>query len=59
MMKNPNDIGFIHDIGSLDKLRQQAVSGKEGDDDAALKAAALGNNVRCGWPLSRRVFSVR
>ncbi|MGR5284932.1 flagellar assembly peptidoglycan hydrolase FlgJ [Vibrio maritimus] len=40
MMKNPNDIGFIHDIGSLDKLRQQAVSGKEGDDDAALKAAA-------------------
>ncbi len=40
MIKNSNDIGFIHDISSLDKLRQQAVSGKEGDDDAALRAAA-------------------
>lgn len=28
MMKNPNDIGFIHDISSLDSLRQKAV--KEG-----------------------------
>ncbi|GAL22527.1 flagellar protein FlgJ [Vibrio maritimus] len=40
MMKNPNDIGFIHDIASLDSLRQKAVSGKEGDDEAALNAAA-------------------
>ncbi|AYV20631.1 flagellar assembly peptidoglycan hydrolase FlgJ [Vibrio mediterranei] len=40
MIKNSNDIGFIHDISSLDKLRQKAVSGKEGDDDAALRAAA-------------------
>ncbi|MBY6198962.1 flagellar assembly peptidoglycan hydrolase FlgJ [Vibrio hangzhouensis] len=40
MIKNSNDIGFIHDISSLDKLRQQAVSGKEGDDEAALRAAA-------------------
>ncbi|MDF5485009.1 flagellar assembly peptidoglycan hydrolase FlgJ, partial [Vibrio parahaemolyticus] len=30
MMNNPNDIGFIHDISSLDTLRQKAV--KEGKD---------------------------
>ena len=28
-MNNPNDIGFIHDISSLDTLRQKAV--KEGE----------------------------
>ncbi|MGL1205565.1 flagellar assembly peptidoglycan hydrolase FlgJ [Vibrio parahaemolyticus] len=40
MMKNPNDIGFIHDISSLDSLRQKAV--KEGKDceQEALHAAA-------------------
>ncbi|MGV2990525.1 flagellar assembly peptidoglycan hydrolase FlgJ [Vibrio sp. E150_011] len=40
MIKNPNDVGFIHDISSLDKLRQQATSGDKGDDKAALRAAA-------------------
>lgn len=25
MVNNPNDIGFIHDISSLDTLRQKAV----------------------------------
>jgi len=40
MIKNPNDIGFIHDISSLDKLRQGAVDGDDQDKQAALKAAA-------------------
>ncbi|CAV17800.1 MULTISPECIES: flagellar assembly peptidoglycan hydrolase FlgJ [Vibrio] len=40
MIKNNNDIGFIHDIGSLDRLRQQAVSGEEGSEKEALTAAA-------------------
>ncbi|MCG0014065.1 flagellar assembly peptidoglycan hydrolase FlgJ [Vibrio parahaemolyticus] len=40
MMKNPNDIGFIHDISSLDSLRQKAVKeGKDGELEA-LHAAA-------------------
>ncbi len=39
MIKNPNDIGFIHDISSLDSLRKKAVEGKEGEQDA-LRAAA-------------------
>lgn len=40
MVKNNNDIGFIHDIGSLDRLRQQAVNGEEGSEKEALTAAA-------------------
>lgn len=40
MINNANDIGFIHDIASLDKLRQNAVNGEEGDQKAALHAAA-------------------
>lgn len=40
MIKNNNDIGFIHDIASLDRLRQQAVSGEEGSEKEALTAAA-------------------
>ncbi|MEZ8743546.1 flagellar assembly peptidoglycan hydrolase FlgJ [Vibrio sp. 10N.222.54.F12] len=40
MIKNNSDIGFIHDIGSLDRLRQQAVSGEEGSEKEALTAAA-------------------
>ncbi|NLS11621.1 flagellar assembly peptidoglycan hydrolase FlgJ [Vibrio sp. SM6] len=40
MMKNSNDIGFIHDISSLDKLRQQAVGGEKQHEQAALEAAA-------------------
>ncbi|PHJ41971.1 flagellar assembly peptidoglycan hydrolase FlgJ [Vibrio sp. PID17_43] len=40
MVNNPNDIGFIHDISSLDSLRQKAVKeGKEGEQEA-LRAAA-------------------
>ncbi|CAE6953139.1 Flagellar rod assembly protein muramidase FlgJ [Vibrio sp. B1REV9] len=40
MVNNPNDIGFIHDISSLDTLRQKAVKeGKEGEQEA-LRAAA-------------------
>ncbi|HHF2858803.1 TPA: flagellar assembly peptidoglycan hydrolase FlgJ [Vibrio diabolicus] len=40
MMNNPNDIGFIHDISSLDTLRQKAVKeGKDGEQEA-LRAAA-------------------
>ncbi|MDV6253150.1 flagellar assembly peptidoglycan hydrolase FlgJ [Vibrio sp. EA2] len=40
MIKNPNDIGFIHDISSLDNLRQKAVKeGKDGEQEA-LRAAA-------------------
>lgn len=40
MINNGNDIGFIHDISSLDKLRKQAVDGDEGSEKAALTAAA-------------------
>lgn len=40
MINNGNDIGFIHDIAGLDKLRQQAVEGDEGSEKAALTAAA-------------------
>ncbi|NCO46605.1 MAG: flagellar assembly peptidoglycan hydrolase FlgJ, partial [Vibrio sp.] len=40
MINNPNDIGFIHDIASLDKLRQQAKTGDKEGESAALKAAA-------------------
>ncbi|EPR4992417.1 flagellar assembly peptidoglycan hydrolase FlgJ [Vibrio navarrensis] len=40
MINNANDIGFIHDISSLDKLRQQAVGGDEAHEQEALKAAA-------------------
>ncbi|MEZ9217666.1 flagellar assembly peptidoglycan hydrolase FlgJ [Vibrio cyclitrophicus] len=40
MIKNNNDIGYIHDIGSLDRLRQQAVNGEEGSEKEALTAAA-------------------
>ncbi|MDN3700014.1 flagellar assembly peptidoglycan hydrolase FlgJ [Vibrio artabrorum] len=40
MIKNNNDIGFIHDIGSLDRLRQQAINGDEGSEKEALTAAA-------------------
>ncbi|ELB2054188.1 flagellar assembly peptidoglycan hydrolase FlgJ [Vibrio parahaemolyticus] len=40
MMKNPNDIGFIHDISSLDSLRQKAVKeGKDGEQEALHEAA--------------------
>jgi flagellar protein FlgJ len=40
VVNNPNDIGFIHDISSLDSLRQMAVKeGKEGEQEA-LRAAA-------------------
>lgn len=40
MINNANDIGFIHDLSSLDKLRQKAVSGDEGAENDALTAAA-------------------
>lgn len=40
MINNSNDIGFIHDLASLDKLRQKAVSGDEGAEKDALTAAA-------------------
>ena len=40
MINNPNDIGFIHDIASLDKLRQQATNGDKDSENAALTAAA-------------------
>ncbi|EHK9097242.1 flagellar assembly peptidoglycan hydrolase FlgJ [Vibrio parahaemolyticus] len=40
MMKNPNDIGFIHDISSLDSLRQKAVKEGKGGEQEALHAAA-------------------
>ncbi|MCG9581809.1 flagellar assembly peptidoglycan hydrolase FlgJ [Vibrio tubiashii] len=40
MINNGNDIGFIHDIAGLDKLRKQAVEGDEGSERAALTAAA-------------------
>ena len=40
MINNGNDIGFIHDISSLDKLRKQAVNDEDGGKEAALNAAA-------------------
>ncbi|GAK82890.1 flagellar protein FlgJ [Vibrio ponticus] len=40
MINNGNDIGFIHDIAGLDKLRQQAVKGDEASEKEALSAAA-------------------
>ncbi|ELL7087289.1 flagellar assembly peptidoglycan hydrolase FlgJ [Vibrio sp. LQ2] len=40
MVNNPNDIGFIHDIASLDTLRKQAVTGDEKSEKEALTAAA-------------------
>ena len=40
MINNGNDIGFIHDIASLDKLRKQAVDGDKEGEKAALTAAA-------------------
>ncbi|ODP99741.1 flagellar assembly peptidoglycan hydrolase FlgJ [Salinivibrio sp. SS2] len=39
-MKSPVDSQFVHDISQLDSLRQKAVSGKDGDEKAALRAAA-------------------
>ncbi|USD40450.1 flagellar assembly peptidoglycan hydrolase FlgJ [Vibrio sp. SCSIO 43135] len=40
MINNGNDVGFVHDIASLDKLRQQAVNGEGEGEKAALTAAA-------------------
>lgn len=40
MVNNPNDIGFIHDIASLDGLRKNAVSSEAGEQKEALRAAA-------------------
>ncbi|MBR9787340.1 MAG: flagellar assembly peptidoglycan hydrolase FlgJ [Vibrionaceae bacterium] len=40
MIKNPNDIGFIHDISSLDTLRQKAVKEGKDSEHEALRAAA-------------------
>lgn len=40
MIKSPTDVGFIHDISHLDKLRQQANSGDKEQDKQALNAAA-------------------
>ncbi|EMX0222952.1 flagellar assembly peptidoglycan hydrolase FlgJ [Vibrio fluvialis] len=40
MVNNPNDIGFIHDIASLDTLRKQAVTGDDKSEKEALTAAA-------------------
>ncbi|HAS62944.1 MAG TPA: flagellar assembly peptidoglycan hydrolase FlgJ [Vibrio sp.] len=40
MINNGNDIGFIHDIAGLDKLRQQATKGDEDSEKAALTTAA-------------------
>ncbi|MDG3088792.1 flagellar assembly peptidoglycan hydrolase FlgJ [Vibrio hannami] len=40
MINNGNDIGFIHDIASLDNLRKDAVGGDDTDQKEALKAAA-------------------
>ncbi|MGR6862156.1 flagellar assembly peptidoglycan hydrolase FlgJ [Aliivibrio salmonicida] len=34
------DVGFIHDVGGLDKLRKGAVSGDQDSQDKALRAAA-------------------
>ena len=40
MINNGNDIGFIHDIASLDSLRKKAVDGDKESEKAALTAAA-------------------
>ncbi|WP_375750975.1 flagellar assembly peptidoglycan hydrolase FlgJ [Vibrio sp. HN007] len=40
MINNGNDIGFIHDLASLDNLRKDAVGGDDGDQKEALRAAA-------------------
>ncbi|MGL6314393.1 flagellar assembly peptidoglycan hydrolase FlgJ [Vibrio sp. WXL103] len=40
MVNNGNDIGFVHDISTLDRLRQSAVEGGEQGEQQALKAAA-------------------
>ncbi|MUL18371.1 flagellar assembly peptidoglycan hydrolase FlgJ [Aliivibrio fischeri] len=37
---NMTDVGFIHDVGGLDKLRKSAVSGDQDSQDKALRAAA-------------------
>ncbi|MCL4156504.1 UNVERIFIED_CONTAM: hypothetical protein GTU68_060475, partial [Idotea baltica] len=34
------DVGFIHDVGGLDKLRKSAVNGDQESQDKALRAAA-------------------
>ncbi len=39
-MKSPVDSQFVHDISQLDSLRRQATKGGEGDESAALRAAA-------------------
>jgi flagellar protein FlgJ len=38
--QNMTDVGFIHDIGSLDKLRQDAVGSDESSKNKALRSAA-------------------
>lgn len=40
MVNKPNDVGFIHDIASLDTLRKQAVKGDKQSEQDALRAAA-------------------
>ncbi|MDA9557171.1 flagellar assembly peptidoglycan hydrolase FlgJ [Vibrio sp.] len=40
MINNGNDIGFVHDIASLDTLRRNATTGSAEDEKAALTAAA-------------------
>ncbi|QXO18045.1 MULTISPECIES: flagellar assembly peptidoglycan hydrolase FlgJ [Vibrio] len=40
MVNNPNDVGFIHDIASLDSLRKQAVTGDKQSEKEALRSAA-------------------
>ncbi len=40
MINNGNDIGFIHDLSSLDKLRQKAVDNNDEHQKEALTAAA-------------------
>ncbi|GLR74921.1 flagellar assembly peptidoglycan hydrolase FlgJ [Aliivibrio sifiae] len=37
---NMTDVGFIHDVGGLDKLRKSAVNGDQDSQDKALRAAA-------------------
>ena len=38
---NMTDVGFIHDVGGLDKLRKSAVNGDQESQDKALRAAAV------------------
>lgn len=40
MINNGNDVGFVQDIASLDRLRQQAVGSDKESEKAALQAAA-------------------